>query len=144
MVAFGDSTFDKKSSSREGVFNLSKLNIELLFVTLNKSDKQFSPTTMHHDYAITPSLFHWQTQNSAKPIAGKGLSYIQQKQNNKTVILFVREQSKDENGRTVGFVNFGPVEFIKYEGSQPMDITWKLLHPMPSYLRHESAKLAVG
>lgn len=144
LVAFGDSTFAKKSSSREGVLNIADANTELLFVTLNKNEKQFSATTMYHDYAISPTLFHWQTQNSAKPSSGRGLGYIKQKENNKTFLLFVREQSKDENGRTMGFVNFGPVDFVKYEGSQPMNITWKLKHPMPAYLWHETAKLAVG
>ena len=61
----------------------------------------------------------------------------------------MRKQGKDENGRTMGFVNFGPVDVVKYEGSQPMNITWKLKHPMPchampAYLWHETAKLAVG
>ena len=55
---------------------------------------------------------------------------------------------KDENDRTMGFVNFGPVDFVKYEGSQPMNTyiesTWKLKHPMPAYLWHGTAKLAVG
>jgi len=144
LVAFCDSTFTKKSSSREGVLNIADANTELLFVTLNKCEKQFSATTMYHDYAISPTLFHWQTQNSAKPTSGRGLSYINQRENKKTFILFVREQSKDENGRTMGFVNFGPVDFVKYEGSQPMNITWKLKHPMPAYMWHETAKLAVG
>jgi superfamily II DNA or RNA helicase len=144
LVAFGDSTFTKKSSSREGILNIADANTELLFVTLDKCEKQFSATTMYHDYAISPTLFHWQTQNSSKPTSGKGLSYIQQKQNKKTFLLFVREQAKDANGRTMGFVNFGPVDFVKYEGSQPMNITWKLKHPMPAYLWHETAKLAVG
>jgi len=144
LVAFGDSTFTKKSSSREGVLSIPDANTELLFVTLNKCEKQFSATTMYHDYAISPSLFHWQTQNSARPNSGRGLGYIKQKENNKTFLLFVREQAKDENGRTMGFVNFGPVDFMKYEGSQPMNITWKLKHPMPAYLWHETAKLAVG
>lgn len=144
LVAFGDSTFTKKSSSREGVLNIANANTELLFVTLNKCEKQFSATTMYHDYAISPTLFHWQTQNSARPNSGRGLGYIEQKENKKTFLLFVREQGKDENGRTMGFVNFGPVDFVKYEGSQPMNITWKLKHPMPAYLWHETAKLAVG
>jgi superfamily II DNA or RNA helicase len=144
LIAFGDSTFTKKSSSREGVLNIADANTELLFVTLNKCEKQFSATTMYHDYAISPTLFHWQTQNSARPNSGRGLGYIQQKETKKTVLLFVREQGKDENGRTMGFVNFGPVDFVKYEGSQPMNITWKLKHPMPAYLWHETAKLAVG
>ena len=144
LVAFGDSTFTKKSSSREGVLNIANANTELLFVTLNKCEKQFSATTMYHDYAISPTLFHWQTQNSARPNSGRGLDYINQKENHKIFLLFVREQGKDENGRTMGFVNFGPVDFVKYEGSQPMNITWKLKHPMPAYLWHETAKLAVG
>ena len=143
LVAFGDSSFTKKSSSREGVLNIADANAELLFVTLNKCEKQFSATTMYHDYAISPTLFHWQTQNSAKPSSGRGLGYIKQKETKKTFLLFVREQGKDENGRTMGFVNFGPVDFVKYEGSQPMNITWKLKHPMPAYLWHETAKLAL-
>ncbi len=144
LVAFGDSTFSKKSSSREGVLNIAEANTELLFVTLDKCEKQFSATTMYHDYAISPMLFHWQTQNSTRPDSGRGLTYIKQKERNKTFLLFVREQGKDENGRTMGFVNFGPVDFVKYEGSQPMNITWQLKHPMPAYLWHETAKLAVG
>ena len=144
LIAFGDSVFSRKSSSREGVLNIADANTELLFVTLNKNEKQFSATTMYHDYAMSPTLFHWQTQNSAKPESGRGLGYIKQKENNKTFILFVREQAKDENGKTMGFVNFGPVDFVKYEGSQPMNITWKLKHPMPAYLWHDTAKLAVG
>jgi hypothetical protein len=144
LVAFSDSTFTKKSSSREGVLNIPTANTELLFVTLNKNEKQFSATTMYHDYAISPTLFHWQTQNSAKPSTGKGLSYIKQKDNKKIILLFVREQAKDENGKTMGFVNFGPVDFVKYQGSQPMNITWKLKHPMPAYMWHDTAKLAVG
>lgn len=144
LVAFSDTTFARKSSSREGVLSIQDANTELFFVTLNKCEKQFSVTTMYHDYAISPELFHWQTQNSAKPTSGRGLGYIQQKENNKTFILFVREQAKDENGRTMGFVNFGPVDFVKHEGSQPMNITWKLKHPMPAYLWQEAAKLALG
>ena len=144
LVAFGDSSFTKKSSSREGVLNITDAKTDLLFVTLDKCEKQFSATTMYHDYAISPTLFHWQTQNSARPNSGRGLGYITQQETNKTFLLFVREQGKDENGRTMGFVNFGPVDFVKYEGSQPMNITWKLKHPMPAYLWHETAKLAVG
>jgi len=144
LIAFGDSKFDRKSSSREGVLNIANANTELLFVTLNKCEKQFSATTMYHDYAISPTLFHWQTQNSTRPNSGRGLTYIRQKENKKTFLLFVREQAKDVNNRTMGFVNFGPVEFVKYESSQPMNITWELKHPMPSFLWHDAAKLAIG
>ena len=118
--------------------NIGNANTELLFVTLKKCEKQFSPTTMYRDYAISPTLFHWQTQNSTRPDSGRGLAYINPKENNKAFLLFVREQSNDEKGRTMGFVNFGPVDFVKYEGSQSMNITWQPKHPMPDYLWHET------
>ncbi|GAA0206766.1 DUF3427 domain-containing protein [Kangiella japonica] len=144
MVAYGKSTWGQQTLHREGVLNLAEQNTELLFVTLNKSEEQFTPTTMYHDYAISDELFHWQSQNSARPDTGKGLSYVQQRESGQIVILFVREKSKDENGRTKGFINLGEGDFVKYENSQPMDITWKLKNKLPAYLWQDAAKLAVG
>jgi superfamily II DNA or RNA helicase len=144
LVAFGATTFLNQAQAREGVFNIKDENIELLFVTLNKNEKQFSPTTMYHDYAINEKLFHWQSQNSARPDRGKGLSYIEYQKSGKRIILFVREQAKDENGRTMGFVNFGEVEYVSHTGSQPMNIIWRLRHDMPSFMWNQAAKLSVG
>ena len=144
LVGFDASSFEKKSPSREGMLLLKETNIELLFVTLNKNEKQFSPATMYHDYAINEELFHWQTQNSARPDRGKGLDYIEHQKLGRRLFLFVREQSKDEYRRTMGFVNFGEVIFVSHTGSQPMSITWRLKTPMPSFMWKDAAKLAVG
>ena len=89
-------------------------------------------------------MFKWQSQNSARPDSGKGLSYIQHQQTGKNLILFVREQNKDENGWTLGFINFGEVEYLSHKNSQSMDITWQLKSPMPSELWQRAGKLAVG
>ncbi|MDO5666510.1 MAG: DUF3427 domain-containing protein [Alcaligenaceae bacterium] len=144
LAAFGAHRFEKKLSTREGVLELNNDNIELLFVTLNKNPKQFSPTTMYHDYAISEELFHWQSQNSARPDKGRGLSYVEQHINRKRIFLFVREQSNDEHGNTMGYVNFGEVCYLHHSGSKPMNITWGLRDPMPSFMWHEAAKLAVA
>lgn len=144
LVAFGATIFEYQQPAREGVFELKAQKIELLFVTLDKNEKQFSPTTMYHDYAINDQLFHWQSQNSARPDRGRGLSYIQHKKNGKRLFLFVREQTKDEYGRTMGFVNYGEVDYVSHTGSQPMSITWQLKTPMPHFMWHQAAKLAVG
>ncbi len=144
LVGFGATTFDKQPNSREGVFNMKDQNIELLFVTLNKNERQFSPTTMYHDYAINEELFHWQSQNSARPDRGKGLEYVTHQEKGKRLFLFVREQSKDEFGKTVGFVNFGEVEYVSHTGSQPMNITWKLRNTMPAFMWKQVAKLALA
>jgi len=144
LVAFGATTFERQPPAREGVFVLKEQNIELMFVTLDKNEKQFSPTTMYHDYAINEHLFHWQSQNSARPDKGRGLEYIQHQKMGKRLFLFVREQTKDEFGRTMGFVNYGEVEYVSHTGSQPMSITWQLKESMPHFMWQQAAKLAVG
>ncbi|WP_233080029.1 DUF3427 domain-containing protein [Rheinheimera soli] len=144
LTGFGAITFERQPPAMEGVYVIQNQNIELLFVTLNKSEKQFSPTTMYHDYAINESLFHWQSQNSARPDRGRGLDYLKHKMTGKRIFLFVREQTDDEYGRTMGFVNYGEVEYVSHTGSQPMSITWKLQSPMPSFMWQQAAKLAVG
>ncbi|MEG3759051.1 DUF3427 domain-containing protein [Pseudoalteromonas carrageenovora] len=144
LAAFGIHTLEQKSPAREGVLVIEEQKIILLFVTLNKCEKTYSPTTLYHDYAISPTLFHWQSQNNSRPEHGRGLSYIEHQQTGKTILLFVREQGKDENGRTMGFVNYGEVKYQSHNGSQPMNITWELINPMPSEMWHEAGKLAVG
>ena len=144
LVAFGATTFEYQPPAREGVFVVQTQNIELMFVTLDKNEKQFSPTTMYHDYAISEHLFHWQSQNSARTDRGRGKDYVQHQKIGKRLFLFVREQAKDEYGRTMGFVNYGEVEYLSHTGSQPMSITWKLCHAMPNFMWQQAAKLAVG
>lgn len=144
LAAFQFSTFEKKSSSREGVAENKFLNTELLFIDLKKSDKDFSPTTLYDDYAINDILFHWQTQNATRPDTGRGLSYILHEQSEKTILLFVREEKKDEWGNTMSYVFLGDAKYIEHYGSKPMSIQWKLNEPIPAYLWKASAKMAVG
>jgi len=59
-------------------------------------------------------------------------------------LLFVREQSKDEYGYSMNYVFLGLADFVSFEGAKPMNIEWKLREPIPAYIYHESAKLAVG
>ncbi len=144
LAAFGFSTFDIKSSIREGAAYAKSLNTELLFITLNKSEKDFSPTTLYDDFAISENLFHWQTQNYARPETGKGKAYLQHVEDGRKILLFVREKSKDAFDQTMGFVFLGEGNIKDYYGSQPMSITWSLSEPMPPYLWKDAAKMAVG
>jgi hypothetical protein len=120
------------------------LNCELLFVTLRKTEEKLSPTALYQDYAINEILFHWQSQNTARPDRGKGFSYVRHQKSGKKIILFVREKKYDELERTMGFVNGGPVNLESYCGSKPMNITWRLEEPLPAGLWGDAVKLAVG
>jgi len=144
LCAFNKSPFNKKYTSMEGVLNCVDLQTELLFITLNKSEKDFSPTTLYEDFAISENLFHWQTQNAVSPEKGKGLSYIQHKEKGKRILLFVREKNEDEYRNTISFVFIGEGNISEYYGSKPMSIKWQLNEPMPPYLWKDSAKMAVG
>jgi len=144
LAAFGLSTFERKSPSREGVAENTALNTELLFINLIKSEENFSPTTMYDDYAINEFLFHWQSQNSAGPKTPKGLSYIEHQENNKKILLFVREKANDEYGNTMGYVFVGEGKLKEHEGAKPMNIKWELNESMPHYLWKDAAKLRIG
>lgn len=144
LSAFGFSTFDNKSNIREGIAISKEKNTELLFITLNKSEKDFSPTTLYEDFAISESLFHWQTQNNVKPESTKGQSYINHQKIGKRILLFVREKGQDVFGNTMSFVFLGEAKLIDYYGSKPMNIKWELTEPMPPYFWKESAKMAIG
>jgi superfamily II DNA or RNA helicase len=144
FAAFGLSTFENKSSNREGSAENKALKTELLFVDLVKSENDFSPTTLYQDYALSDTLFHWQTQNSAFPEKGRGLSYINHLDSEKRILLFVREKNKNEFNNTMAYVFLGDARFIEYYGSKPMSITWELEEAMPPYLWKDTAKMAVG
>ena len=144
LSAFRLSTFERKSPSREGIAENIELNTELLFINLIKSEENFSPTTMYDDYAISETLFHWQSQNSSRPDIGKGLSYVRHQENDKKILLFIREKAKDEKGNTMGYVFIGEAYFKENEGEKPMNIKWELNEPIPNYLWKESAKMSIG
>ena len=99
---------------------------------------------MYNDYAINEKIFHWQSQNSSKPEIGKGLSYITHQENDKTILLFIREKNNDEFGNTMGYVFLGNVNYKEHYGSKPMSINWELNEPLPAYIWKDFVKMAVG
>lgn len=121
--------------SVSGVFNLTEQNAILLFVTLNKSDKDFSPSTQYNDYVINDYLFHWQSQNTDAHNNKGGARYLEQRKKQRKILLFVREEKKDGFGNTSPFHCFGFVNFVESHGDRPMNIKWKLEKPvMAQYL----------
>lgn len=133
----GRQTADRKmQGSVTGVFNLKEHNATLLFVTLNKSDADFSPSTQYNDYLINEEFFHWQSQNTDSHQNNGGSRYTEQSKTNNKIILFVREEKKDGFGNTSPFHCFGLVDYISSHGDFPMNITWKLHKPaMAKFLK---------
>ena len=68
--------FLKPATVREGVKWLPEKQLDVFFVTLNKADKDYSPTTMYQDYSINENLFHWQSQSTTAADSPTGQRYI--------------------------------------------------------------------
>lgn len=132
MAAFNDIRKGKLYLPREGVYYHKETKCNLLFVTLNKSERDYSPSTMYRDYAISDTLFHWQTQSNTKPTTKKGIRHLEHIEKGITPLLFIRNQRRDERRETEPYFFVGPVKLNKWEGSQPMDIIWKVEEPLPA------------
>lgn len=126
----------KMQGAASGVFNLPEHNATLLFVTLNKSEKDFSPSTQYNDYLINEEYFHWQSQNTDSHNNNGGRRYTEQEHTKNKIILFVREEKKDGFGNTSPFHCFGLVDYVSSHDDFPMNVKWKLQKPaMAQYLK---------
>ena len=91
------------------------LNVDAFFVTLKKSEADYSPTTMYRDYPISPTLFHWESQSTTSVASPTGQRYLN---GSSTVLLFVREQQKDEFG-TAPYLFLGPAHYVSAHRRAP-------------------------
>lgn len=144
LAGLGYFGIDRKPAQREGVLHLPELSADLFLVTLNKTEKDYSPTTMYEDYAISDRLFHWQSQSTTSEESATGRRYINHAQTGNTVLLFVRENRKLEDGLSVPYSFLGPIRYVGHTGSRPMSITWELDFPIPVNLLEESKRFGVG
>lgn len=132
LCALGYSGF---ANVREGVKYLEDRKTDIFMITLNKSDKDYSPTTMYNDYAVNSTLFHWQSQSTTTPESNTGKRYLNHKATGNHILLFVREFKKDAWG-TAAYTFLGEAEYVSHNGSKPMNMLWKLKTPIPAkYIR---------
>ncbi|WP_307818026.1 DUF3427 domain-containing protein [Janibacter endophyticus] len=124
------------NSFREGVLYVPELNIDAFFITLKKSEADYSPSTMYADYPISRTLFHWESQSTTSAASPTGQRYLN---GSSTVLLFARQEQKDDFG-TSPHLFLGPATYVSHSGERPIAITWRLLTPMPmDFFQHASA-----
>jgi superfamily II DNA or RNA helicase/HKD family nuclease len=128
------------STMREGVAWCEGVNADAFLITLKKSDRDYSPTTMYRDFALSPDLFHWESQSTTSSSSLTGQRYIHHRERRSHILLFVREAKTNALG-TVPYVFLGPADYVSHEQDRPMAITWRLHHPMPTevYLASRAA-----
>jgi superfamily II DNA or RNA helicase len=130
VTAFGE-TFT--GAERAGVQHVRGHKADLAFVTLNKTDAHFSPSTMYADTALSPTIFQWESQSRTTSLGETGRRYINHSALGTSFHLFVREWKNDpETKSTMPFMYFGPASYLSHEGDRPMRIKWKLDVPLPA------------
>jgi superfamily II DNA or RNA helicase len=143
LAGLGCLTVEKQVKLREGVKFLPDIRADLLFITLNKTEKEYSPTTMYKDYALDEELFHWQSQSTTSDTSPTGQRYIHHEKQGQQILLFVREQ-KRFNSLACPYYFLGPATYVHHTENRPMSIVWRLKYPMPARLIRTTRRLAVG
>ena len=129
---------------REGVKYLPEKKMDLFLITLNKSDKEYSPTTLYNDYSISETEFHWQSQSTTSAESPTGQRYIHHQEMGSKVLLFVRNYKNRDNkqgNETEPYVFLGEASYVSHYGSRPMNVIWKLDIPIPGKYLKETNKL---
>ena len=139
LSALGYSNETRKPNNQSGVLYVKEKKLDVFFVTLNKSEKEFSPSTLYEDYAINEVKFHWQSQSDTSTNTPVGIRYINHKQLNSKVVLFVRENKKD-GSYTYPFTYLGTCEYRSHSGDKPISFVWELHEEIPASMINKANK----
>ncbi|MDT0613383.1 DUF3427 domain-containing protein [Streptomyces lancefieldiae] len=119
-------------SFAQGVQWVEELQTDALLITLEKNEKDFSPTVRYKDYARSPTLFHWESQNATAADSPTGLRYQQHARRGSHILLFMRRYKNTDIGKSQPWMLLGPATYVEHTGSKPMAITWHLEHALPA------------
>lgn len=139
MAAYGVFTETQSPEFREGVKYLEEKRTDIFLINLNKSEKDFSPSTMYEDYAINDRLFHWQSQSQDRQSGAKIQRYIHHKDTGNLISLFIREYKKI-GSYTAPFTFLGNADYVRHEGEKPVSFIWQLHDPLPADLLPKANK----
>ncbi|MBR1386932.1 MAG: DUF3427 domain-containing protein [Alloprevotella sp.] len=114
-----------------GTQYLQEQKIALVFVSTNKSDKDYSPSTLYQDYAISEHQFHWQSKHDVRIQSNDGQRIIHQQENGWKFLLFVRDRKRDEFGLTNAYFFLGEMEYNDSHGECPINVIWNMKNNIP-------------
>ena len=139
QVAFGKANLETAGQTGVGVLHFPDVKAYALLVTFQKTEKEFSPSTMYADYPISRELLHWESQANTAQRHNDGQNLIHHVERGYTILVFARDLKK-RNGVTVPFTYLGPVERVTYESERPIKMVWRLQYLMPVEMFEDNRK----
>ena len=131
LAAFGASTVDAPLPLQTGVYWHAATQTVLLFITLQKTERDYSPTTRYLDYAVSDRLFHWESQANTATGSETGQRYVHHINRGVSVVLFIRQSKNEGSWRTMPYFNAGTATYVDHRNERPMQVTWRLNQPLP-------------
>ena len=129
LAAFDHGSGARTTNWQAGVLDVPEELVDLFAITLDKTSGSFSPTTRYRDYAISPSIIHWESQSVTRSTSTTGQRYQRHESLGREVILFARLRVDSR-----AFWCLGPAVYQSHVGEMPMAINWKLKVPLPGDL----------
>lgn len=138
-AGLGKATMQTAGERGVGIFHFADIKAYVLLVTFQKSERDFSPSTMYADYPISRELMHWESQANTPQNTETGQNLIHHAERGYTILLFARDVRK-RNGIAVPFTYLGPATRVSYQNERPIQMVWRLTHPMPAEMFEENRR----
>ncbi|MFC1657567.1 DUF3427 domain-containing protein [Candidatus Moduliflexota bacterium] len=138
-AALGLASMSSPGQTGIGILHVPSVKIYAMLFTFQKTEKQFSPSTMYADYPISTELVHWESQSSTSEASPTGQNIIHHQDRGYTILLFARDM-KQRNGVAVPYTYLGPADLVSHEKERPIQIVWKLRHRMPAEMFEDNRR----
>jgi hypothetical protein len=138
-ASLGKATLQGAGERGVGVLHFTALRAYVLLVTFQKTEREFSPSTMYADYPISRDLLHWESQSNTTQASNTGQNLIEHIERGYTILIFVRDVKK-RDGITVPYTYLGPAEKVSYQNERPIQFVWRLKHQMPAEIFEENRR----
>lgn len=139
QAQMGKATLETAGLRGVGIIPFPEVRAYALLITFQKTEKEFSPSTMYADYPISRELLHWESQSNTPQTSDVGQNLINHQARGYTILIFARDQKK-RNSFTVPFTYLGPAKLVSYQSERPIRIVWRLHHPMPVEMFEENRR----
>ncbi|MSU70993.1 MAG: DUF3427 domain-containing protein [Opitutus sp.] len=138
-AGLGKATMQSAGERGVGIFHFAEIKAYVLLVTFQKTEREFSPSTMYADYPISREMMHWESQANTPQKTETGQNLIHHVEHGYTILIFARDVKK-RNGLAVPFVYLGPATRVSYQNERPIQMVWRLTHPMPAEMFEENRR----
>ena len=138
-AALGGATFESAGVTGVGRLPFPKIKTFASLITFQKTEKEFSPSTMYQDYPISRELLHWETQSQTSLASDTGQNLVHHQERGYTMLFFVRSKKKVDN-ITSPFTYLGSASLVSHKSQRPIQMIWRLAHPMPVEIFEENSR----